>query len=354
MSRTVASNAPIPWRVYPGGHLGRFPVGHRPGRASVSNDPVWALSSTPDGTLWASTESRTVQYVDGHWHRSEAPPMRFGFVSFAWYRDLLWAGGSLLAIYDQDRWRPVEGVNLEGISCLAVDKTNFLWVGTQASGLWRTTDGHYWEQVPLPSRGLSISTLCADEEGTLWVAESGRRPAIKPIYQWCNAQWEILPLPSKARTFTYIQALTLDTTKRLWAGSHRWGVWRWEKDVWAHFLAVNVDTKPGLPGNSVSALQVDRHQRIWAATNNGIGYYDGAVWRLVIVAPEPITVAGELLLWVPRLPRCLHLDGSGRLWIGTWDGEVGWIDTDQAPFANPLEYTTTYYEPTVVLFNERD
>lgn len=342
MARLPNSSRQVPWRVFSGGHLGRL----APDRQSIS-----ALLAIDDGTIWTCVGSTIMRWQAGQWTTSHVVRTNDAAHAFAWYRDQLWAVGSELLVHAHGEWETA-ATPFGMVKVLHADQTGTLWAGTVLDGLWRTANGRDWEPLPLPNHETNIAAVCSGAAGALWVACQQAKAVPQPLYIWNSGEWDITAPPAQARLFRNIQSLNYDAHQRLWVGTFEHGIWRWHGATWQRFRATDYsDTRPSLPANSIFSIVVDRYARVWVATHNGIGLYDGERWRLVIVAPEGVAADGELSLWTPHMhyPTCLFLDAQERLLIGTSDGQMGWIDTTQMAYDNPLQYNTAAeYQPTLV------
>ncbi len=92
----------------------------------------------------------------------------------------------------------------------------------------------------------------------------------------------------------------------LWIGTSGGGVVRWDTSVDTYDKWTRVDDD--LPDNTVFDLVVDGAQA-WAATGEGLAYFDGAAWSLVPVGELPLAHA------VSSVARA----ADGTLWVGTFD-----------------------------------
>lgn len=316
-----------------GGHAGRLIDGLH---------PISALWRTPDATLFAIVRDRNDSILihrSGSWFRTpHVGPDPYGFGPFVFHRGTMWLGGQTLvrdtaAALLQFRhrvWQPIPQVPFEDVTAFAVDGDDILWVGT-FQGLWRLREGREWDAVPLPGEGQQVSALFHDGKGSLWVAETGPHMAPRPLHRRFDAtgQWETLPLPPRVRTFRGIQALLCEPSGALWMGSALYGLHRYADGKWTRFTGLSTDlTKPILQGQGIAALVIDRRGRIWAAASAGVWVYQGRMWRkAVILLTQGAESSGDLI-WSPTYcPYSLHLDADERLWIGTMDAQLAWIDT---------------------------
>jgi ligand-binding sensor domain-containing protein len=319
----------VPWYLFPGEYIAI---------SSMQQEPVFSLFITPFDAIWAVVGSQLFVHEQGHWQREEMPAdctiAHFG--GFEWYRERLWARGLGLLMHDHQKWQSIRPDIFTMVTSTIVDRLDNLWVGTSTNGLWRTQDGQNWEQVVLPTKHMSIGALWCDDEGAIWIAETGRRPASRPIHYLRNDVWTTLPLPSRPGFFRDIGTLITDTIGRLWAGSTSGGgVWLWANNNWKHFAAVShPDRKFGLPGSWIRGLYVDRLQRVWSITQGGIGCYDNGNWHLTVIPAPP----GVLFEMYGLIPESHFFDNRGKLWFGTRQGRIGRIDTTQPQYIHPLKY----------------
>jgi ligand-binding sensor domain-containing protein len=344
-----------PWRFVPGEHLGKFAT-----RAQIN-----ALFFAPNEELWASVHPGGAYYIDGQWQglsdpqiiryrrgtwRRESESEHERFMPVAWYHDQLWGiGPQGFARYEDDRWLVIAKCPVTHPWCFAVDQ-QYLWMGTVMQGLWRTRDGVNWEQLNQFRPNTTIGALWSDTAGYLLVTEFGPRHMIKPVYSYQGDQWATLPLPPRPRAFYNLCALAMDGNDRLWIGSSSTGVWRWAGGMWKHFGAVRSEAMPGLLSNAIGRVYVDRYDRVWAQSYAGIVVYADELWQPVLLAPGRISAEGTLSVSTTATyaVQSAYLDQHGRLWIGTADGQISWIDTNEALYPSPLAYPSVLYQAPLI------
>jgi len=355
-SHDVSAGRPPPWQLAQGGYLGQLETrSDIHGLFYSSSEELWVdarpgASFYIDGQWQQRSEPQLLVYAHDTWRRLETPEAD-GFFPFAWYHEQLWGLGSRgFAVRIGHHWRFIAPRPASLPWCFAVDQTGQLWMGTIEQGLWRTANGRYWEQIEALGPNETIGGLSIGADNTLWVVKSGPRHQITPVYYWQNRRWRTLPLPPKPKAFYGFCSMVLDDAGQLWLGSSHTGVWRWAQNEWTRFAKVETDTKPGLPPGSVGRLYVDRHQRIWAQTYNGIAVHTKGVWMRVFVAPTAPTADGILRVAADAADRLKssYLDHHGRLWLGTANGHICWIDTKQPLYPRQLEYTVAAYESKTI------
>lgn len=181
----------------------------------------------------------------------------------------VWAGATngVLARFDGTQWQEfpdlADSLYFATITAIQCRGNNEVWVGTNAVGLLRLTDGR-WSSITAENtnKGLPgdiINDIVVDRSNVVWVAtDSG-------IGRFDGSSW---------------QGLTVRTTNG------------------------------ELPENQVTAVAVDSFNQLWGGTYGGyLLRYDGQAW----LSYAPDSASGKL----PGLPiMSLGVDGQGTKWMG--------------------------------------
>jgi diguanylate cyclase (GGDEF)-like protein len=153
-----------------------------------------------------------------------------------------------------------------------------IWVGT-TSGLYRVAGDHF-VKVPtgVDGRQIGIQTVAASKDGSLWGTRIGEKILhLTPAPQWV-AEWQ---------------------------------------------------DPEALNGSSVYSLRADSRGWIWANTGEGLGVYDGHVWRRIETQ--------DGLSWADTEQFALYPDDDGSIWVGTARGithikdPVRWVQLISRP-----------------------
>ncbi|MEJ5345431.1 MAG: transcriptional regulator [Chloroflexus sp.] len=244
---------------------------------------------------------------------------------------------------DPPRWRHLD---LGQVYALA-ETTAGLWVaGDRGLALVKGDDDWTWQTPALPELpNLLVRTVAAAPDGTLWVGTNagGMMRSIDGRWQW---------LPQAGRG-GLVLSLAVEPSGAVWFG----GIGVLSRylpayDTWQHF-----ERTAGFAGAGVSAILIDQHGVVWAATlGEGLARWDGTRWEWLttanrrlpaqtittlletaageiwVGAARPLTTGGFLLRydgreWHSYLPRnsgftgaeplALAVDHSNLLWIGT-------------------------------------
>jgi len=216
------------------------------------------------------------------------------------------------------------------VTSIVVDRDGAVWVGT-LDGLNRVDPdtGHFtiFRHRADDAGSVAASRIAAlhvDMRGTLWVgSERGLSrwdPGRGRFDNWSRAAGNAAALPDDR-----IVALASDAAGRLLVGSVR-GVVRFEPDLQA-FERIEPGGVDG--GIEVTAVMVDREQRVWIATDGDgvlVGSADLDEWTALTVAADPARGLSS------NAARSLLQDSAGRVWIGT---DLGLDLLDPATLAAP-------------------
>lgn len=166
-----------------------------------------------------------------------------------------------------------------------------------------------------------IWALREDAEGRLWVG-SGQTGA---VYRDTEGQWHAIPgfsgLAGLARQATVRDLLEV-SPNRMWIATDGNGILAWSPGDAAPRV-INHDTSlpSSLPGDTVRAL-LEHAGNVWAATDLGVARSNAAgdLAFSMLPAADPVRALGN-----PNV-RNIHVDASGRVWLGMAAGSVDVIN----------------------------
>ena len=258
------------------------------------------LARAGDGGMWAKRGNWLMRY-----HPDGSPEIKADVSALSIHVMMedssgnLWVGtnNAGLLLFKDGRWEkiPVEG---GAVSTLFEDREGDLWVGLRASGVIRLHPRRFYlRQIKDGLLDDDTSSLCADNQGRLWVA--GRRQMLVRATDATNrsfTQPEGWPDWVKA-----IMAVYPDPSGGVWFGTNA-GLLRYSGE-WS-FIRESLH-------DQVTALLADRTGVVWAATINGplVRHQAGQDLRL----PETNGLTHVV---------ALAEDHAGRIWAGTENGLV--------------------------------
>jgi hypothetical protein len=327
------SSTEVVWHIIPGEQVGQF-------TGKLTDGPEYSILSlftTPGDIVWIAGWFGGVAYDHGQWIEEVSTPLP----RFAWFHNMLWSSGDddYLLSQSAGHWHTVP-VPFRHCHALKTDPLGVLIAAPQ-EGLWFSRTGSDWERFALPWSETFITNFWTASPGTLVLQTRSRHELYQ--YQWQHAQVTAIELPRKGRRSRDAGIITVCPNRRggLWVSFDRIGLWHWDGTDWEPAPWARDDTQSGLSG-FVEDLCFDHRGRLWAATDRGVCLHDNGIWHPLMVArDEPdqsrVVLFGGVGVHVIRQ---LAIDSRGRLWGGTNDGEVFWIDTTLDPYTRPLDYPT--------------
>ena len=283
--------------------------------AVTLNDPVQQICGAGSGGIWLCTERQLLRLEEGQSPTEKA---------------MLAPAGSGSAV-----------------TCLREDHSGVVWIGTAADGLWRF-DGVRLDKAVTSHR--AISCLTEDIEGNLWVGTmGGGLNRLRP------RTLEMITVPERFHSQP-VRSVTEDTGGRLWVVLESGELARQVGTDWEILTA-----QPSWPGGKVNCVAADARGAVWIGTQErGLGMIQNGksqFWRkangLADDAVRTVLVSTKGEVWLgfsgqkkiqrfhdgtfqtfglpesARAIRGLAEDTTGRIWLGTADGQLLHTQGDQ-------------------------
>jgi diguanylate cyclase (GGDEF)-like protein len=256
---------------------------------------------------------------------------------------------------------PYEGFPEKGINVIKLDPAGGLWMSYQTSQLWWVPPGgtkaqrvtsvpdHFdavemvfdhagngwiaaWDYglAKIDSHTLAVThlqppgnprvddvTLGAD--GTVWIG------ATNGLYRIDHDQFIKVPTTEDGQEIG-MQTVTANTDGAVWGT--RVGEKILHLTPPPQRVATWQDPEP-LKGATVYSMRADSRGWIWANTGEGLGVYDGRVWRRI--------ETDDGLIWADTEQYSLYPDDDGSIWVGTGRGvthikdPVRWVQMMSRP-----------------------
>lgn len=301
--------------------------------ATLAPGQQWAITEGAPGELWVGTDG-AISIVDESTRRIRrtlADPQNPGgltsgrAVGFLHTRSgLVWVanhvGGLLLhnpsttGMYEISASRPGIGFADKGAVAVAAAPDNRLWVGGFGGRLAELEPPQRSAQaIVLPGRA-PIQSLLLGTNGTLWIGATAGLCRLR-------VGAAIASCPATPRVFSgqSIYALLENRGQLLVGGSGGLNAETIAAGTAAHFPARGADQL--LSNSQVRVLYLDRKQRLWVGTENGLGRLDpnGHITRYVYSAGAANSIG-------PGGMTTLLEDRRGRMWAGANGGPLDVID----------------------------
>ena len=311
-------------------------------RHGLADETVNALLEDRDDNLWLATDAAgAIRLASNGFVTFRANDGLLSSYVTSLLKDrrgaVLAVPGSRLALarFDGERFKSTPlrlnlppgslGARLE----LVQDRAGEWWIASPA-GLSRygASSPHGVAVVPKLSPGLpgpGVDTVFEDAVGDLWI--SGALPSRRWLVRYDRAHNvftpQAPPLPLSPRDELVHAA---DFHHQVWLGLAEAGLARWRDGRFTALTAAD-----GLPQHPVSALHVDGHGRLWVGTlGGGLVRIDDTRSEHPRIAPGPVAGLASQAI------RCLTEDDWGRIYVGTARG----IDRLEPETGRIKHYTT--------------
>ena len=185
-----------------------------------------------------------------------------------------------LAVFDGQEWlhyTTENGLPSNEIYGLTLDIDNNLWVST-----WEGVakfDGQAWT-VPYTVQNDTlfnnhVHDTLFDGQGNIWVGHIEKGIS---RYNQAGGAWEHITASPDGLSGDNVRGLALqkaagDAPESIWIATQDGGISQYQDGVWTRHSTAN-----GLPSDRVRAVVVDKFNRVWAATAEGVSYWDADQW----------------------------------------------------------------------------
>ena len=204
---------------------------------------------------------------------------------------------------------PGHGVASDVLS-LAEDSSGTLWVGTSGQGLCRFDKASgrckMFRHASGDSSSVSndtISYLLIDREGILWVGTRDCLNKFDPV----TGRFTVYRDETSAISAGQMWSMVEDQNGDLWIGSEGSGLMKFDRKT--QRLRAGAAT---LDNPYVSAVYIDRANRLWAGTFNGLNRIDLSTGIATRYAEENGLASTKI--------SCILEDANGELWLSTNKG----------------------------------
>ncbi|HWD92497.1 MAG TPA: two-component regulator propeller domain-containing protein [Verrucomicrobiae bacterium] len=297
------------------------------------------ISSASDWLDWSSLDTPTFQYASRTWHIDEGLPDNL-VQSIAQTPDgYLWVGTrGGLARFDGVDFTSYDSKNTpalknSSITALCADRQGALWIGTDGGGLVCLRDGAFSNfNTTNGLAGSHVRVIFESTDGSLWIGTTEGMSQFKD---------------GRFRTYTEADGLLSDAVNyiyedrdgNLWIATGK-GLNRLRRGgIMDRFTMPN-----GLPNDSVRGICQDTGHRVWIGSNNGLLWYN-QYWQNSFYAYN--TRYGLSDTFVSAICE----DREGNLWVGTYSGLNRFRE---GRFYNQLDNEGLPFDHVNALFEDRE
>jgi ligand-binding sensor domain-containing protein/signal transduction histidine kinase len=297
------------------------------------------ISSASDWLDWSSLDTPTFQYASRTWHIDEGLPDNLVQAIAQTPDGYLWVGTrGGLARFDGVQFTAYDSKNTpalrnSSVTALCADRFGALWIGTDGGGITCLRDGTFSNFASTNGlAGNHVRVIFESKDGSLWIGTT------EGMSQYKNGKFrsytEADGLLSDAVNYIYE-----DRDENLWIATGK-GLNRLRQGG-----AMDSFTMPdGLPNDSVRGICQDKGGRIWIGSNNGLLWYDW-YWQNHFYAYN--TRYGLSDTFVSAICE----DREGNLWVGTYSGLNRFRE---GRFYNQLDNEGLPFDHVNALFEDRE
>jgi ligand-binding sensor domain-containing protein len=236
------------------------------------------------------------------------------------------------------------------ILSIAEDQSGNLWIGTNGGGLnhYNRESNRFIHFLPGKQEAISvagsvINCILPLSSGEIWIGtDNGLSVYSLEIGKFIDLGQEYPSL--QPLSGIPVKALGKGRNSYLYAGTAR-GLFRFdpENSLLNHYLH-NPNDGQSLPADQITALMVDKEERLWIGTETGLARMDNN--GIFYAVKSSSQQQGN----IPAVPvRALLQDDEGNIWIGTYGKG---LDIWSAQTESYVNYSYDYNNPYSLKNNE--
>jgi ligand-binding sensor domain-containing protein/putative methionine-R-sulfoxide reductase with GAF domain len=327
---------------------------HLSNEDGLPHNTVYDICQDKYGFMWFSTRNGVSRY-DGYSFRNYKPSEIFTgevtdltqCIRTAHNGNIVFGTGTGMYIIDIEKDSIIRAINfsvvdsndvyINNVSSLAPDG-DIIWVGT-GNGLFKydmqsNTFKHYSGATLIPGfkePRFWIKSVVTGPDGMVWLTSQGGLVKLDPK----TGKTTVFNRFQEGGRYVdneYFSSLTFDKKGRLWAGTLRQGLFRFDfRDSSIARINITGLSDSSQAFNEIKRLITARDGNIWAATQ-----YTG----VAKIDPDQLTYykirSGLQSVWSIRsdLVSALYEDKSGILWAGTYNSGISRTGIQGSQFVN--------------------
>lgn len=297
------------------------------------------ISSASDWLDWSSLDNATFPYASRTWQSDEGLPDNLVQAISQTPDGYLWVGTrSGLARFDGDQFMVYDSKNTRqlknsSITALCSDHNGTLWIGTDGGGLVSYRDGVFSDLTTTNGlAGNAVRVIFESKDYSLWIGTTNGMSQYKEGHFQNYSR-------SDGLLSDVVNYIYEDRATNLWIATGQ-GLNRLRQGG-----AMDSFSMPsGLPNDSVRGICQDKGGRVWIGSNNGLLWYSW-YWQNTFYAYN--TRYGLSDTFVSAICE----DHEGNLWVGTYSGLNRFRD---GRFFNQLDNEGAPFDHVNALFEDRE
>ncbi len=291
--------------------------------SSISSDVIYGISSDQDNNIWIATEQGVSKFNGSEWtvYNTTNSVIQSNQTSCIYIEKgkIVWIGtqGYGIARYDGSNWmkftKESHGLKDGFVTAICVDNDRMKWIGSLSKGIIKTDFVNNFMPILIANNDLSANNTgkpLIDNDNKVFI------PTYYGFTKTDGNYWDMYdsgnsPLPSDE-----ILVMAKDKNNVKYFGTTG-GLAVWDDSKGISGWKVYNSENSGLKYNFVTALYVDKNQRIWVATEDngelesksGVQYIEGGAFHDI---PELNSDSISLSVYA------IIEDYTGTFWFGTF------------------------------------
>jgi ligand-binding sensor domain-containing protein len=220
-----------------------------------------------------------------------------------------------IGVFDRNIWTNFNKKNSplpsNNIFCISIEKNGAVWIGTRSDGILKFYN-NVWSIYNSSNSGLpsdKINFIFIDEFGVKWIGTDFGGLVSFNDSVWIRQGKGILTPSSNV----FAKALQKDKLGNFWLSAYVFNygflLAKFKDTVWHFYDSSKIGFKPSFTYN---AITVDKNNKKWFGTTNGLLSYDDSVWNIYANhnSPLPVNWIGSLTTdnYNNKIVSLWHLD----------------------------------------------
>jgi len=293
----------------------------------LGSDQIACLTGNANLKVAVNSEQGVSIFSGGKWTYFDqdkvGPFSTSGFFSLA--KDAsgnIWVGGlSELNKFDGTTWKSYRsgnsGVPDDGISAIAFDSKNKIWISTYYTGIASFDPAtNTWTNFDQDNSGLpsnNIADMVIDGKDVLWLATDFG------LVKFDGMTSTTYDKASGKLPVDEVVDLYLSKKGDLWIGTWAEGVVKFDGSTWTNYKK----GVTGLSSDGIISITEDNFGNIYVGAQDGYTKFDGSTWTFVSATSIPLD--GVLML-------DLKFDVNNDIWIATESGVIHRLPTADSTY----------------------
>ncbi|GHT58761.1 hybrid sensor histidine kinase/response regulator [Bacteroidia bacterium] len=190
------------------------------------------------------------------------------------------------------------------------DREKMLWMGLYGNILKFNPQTGRFERISLDISNVNdFITFFEDVDGKMWI---GANDGLYSCTEGLIGKEDAINNQLSDRM---IYSILRDRQGKLWVGTFGKGIFVFDKD---NKLVIELNNETGFCSNAINHLYMDSSGGIWAATRNGVGYFNDSA------NPAQFELYDDKQELADSHVRAIQEDNAGNIWFSTDNGVSCW------------------------------